>query len=195
MLMNHDIEAPGGAVRPPIDTSLVNTSHVDSALANSVADPVIAAFGAAAVARGVSRLFVRHQILVQPEVSLRNHRRADLMGINAKGEIIIVEIKCSKADLLGDQKWPEYLEYCDRYFWAVPVGFDLSPFEKPVFLPERAGLIVADAYDAEMVRPAAYVPVAAARRKTETQRLARVAMRRLMTITDPDLTKMQMDWE
>jgi hypothetical protein len=144
--------------------------------------------GAAAVARGVCRLFSRHQIAVQPEVSLRNNRRADLMGINIKGEIIIVEIKCARADLLGDQKWPEYLDYCDRYFWAVPAGFDCSPFEKPAFLPERAGLIVADAYDAEMLRAAAYVPLAAARRKTETQRLARTGMRRLMAIADPDLS-------
>jgi hypothetical protein len=75
---------------------------------------------AVAVARGVSRLFLRNQIMVQPEVSLRNNRRADLMGINAKGEIILVEIKCARSDLLGDQKWPEYLEFCDRFFWAVP---------------------------------------------------------------------------
>ena len=176
------------------DIVLSSDSH-PAAIDLTGADPMTAAYGAAAIARGVGRLFARHQILVQPEVSLRNHRRADLMGINAKGEIIIVEIKCSKADLLGDQKWPEYLEYCDRYFWAVPADFDLTLFEKPAFLPERAGLIVADAYDAEMIRPAAYVPVAAARRKTETQRLARIAMRRLMAITDPDLTMMKMDWK
>jgi hypothetical protein len=141
---------------------------------------------AAAVARGVSRLFLRNQIMVQPEVTLRNNRRADLMGINSKGEIIIVEIKTARADLLGDQKWPEYLEYCDRYFWAVPAGFDLRPFDQPNFEPERCGLIIADAYDAEIARTAALVPLAAARRKTETQRLARLAMRRLMAISDPD---------
>jgi hypothetical protein len=139
-----------------------------------------------AVARGVSRLFLRNQIMVQPEVSLRNNRRADLMGINAKGEIVIVEIKCARADLLGDQKWPEYLDYCDRYFWAVPAGFDIRPFDQPNFLPERSGLIIADAYDAEIARSATFVPLAAARRKTETQRLARLAMRRLMGISDPD---------
>lgn len=143
--------------------------------------------GAAAVARGVSRLFLRNQIMVQSEVTLRNHRRADLMGINDKGEIIIVEIKCSRADLLSDQKWPEYLDYCDRYFWAVPTGFDYSPIEGDGFLPERTGLIVADAYDAQIIRPAALVPLAAARRKVEVQRLARVGMRRLMAIADPDM--------
>lgn len=150
-------------------------------------NPVSSLFsGAPAVARGVSRLFLRNQIMVQPEVGLRNHRRADLMGINLKGEIIIVEIKCSRADLLGDQKWSEYLDFCDRFFWAVPAGFDVKPLEGDAFLPERAGLIMADAYDAEIARPAALVPLAAARRKTETQRLARLAMRRLMGIADPD---------
>ena len=150
-------------------------------------NPAIELFtGAPSVARGVSRLFLRNQIMVQPEVGLRNHRRADLMGINLKGEIIIIEIKCTRADLLGDQKWPEYLDYCDRFFWAVPAGFDIRPFEGDAFLPERAGLIIADAYDAEIARPAALVPLAAARRMVETQRLARLAMRRLMGIADPD---------
>lgn len=142
--------------------------------------------GAAAVARGVSRLFLRNQIMVQSEVTLRNHRRADLMGINAKGEILIVEIKCARGDLLGDQKWTEYLQYCDRFFWAVPVGFDYRPIEQEGFLPERTGLIIADAYDGEIARSAALVPLAASRRKTETQRLARLAMRRLMGLADPD---------
>jgi hypothetical protein len=143
--------------------------------------------GAAAVARGVSRLFLRNQIMVQPEVSLRNHRRADLMGIGQKGEIVLVEIKCARADLLGDQKWLEYLDYCDRFYWAVPAGFDYAPIESEAFLPGRTGLIVADAYDAQIVRPAALVSLAAARRKVETERLARLAMRRLMGIADPDL--------
>jgi hypothetical protein len=142
-------------------------------------------YGAAAVARGVSRLFIRHQIAVQSEVSLRNNRRADLMGLNAKGEVIIVEIKCARGDLLGDQKWMEYLDYCDRFFWAVPAGFDYKPIEGDAFLPDRTGLIVADAYDAQIIRPAALVSLAAARRKVETQRLARIAMRRLMMLADP----------
>ncbi|MCF8472081.1 MAG: MmcB family DNA repair protein [Sphingomonadaceae bacterium] len=151
--------------------------------------------GASAVARGVSRLFLRNQIVVQPEVSLRNNRRADLMGLSNKGEIIIVEIKCSRADLLGDQKWPEYLEYCDRFFWAVPAGFDISPLQNAAFMPERAGVIMADAYDAEIARQAALVPLAPARRKTETQRLARLAMRRLMGISDPDSALSEFEFE
>ena len=43
-----------------------------------------------------------------------------------------------------------------------------------------------DGYDAEIVRPAALVPLAGARRKTEVERLARVAMRRLCFSADPN---------
>ncbi|NJM50296.1 MAG: MmcB family DNA repair protein [Sphingomonadales bacterium] len=148
--------------------------------------PLSASPDAAAVARGVSRLFLRHQITVQSEVCLRNNRRADLMGLNAKGEIIVVEIKCARADLLGDQKWTDYLDYCDRFYWAVPSGFDWKVMEGEAFLPQRTGLIVADAYDAQIIRPAALHALNVARRKTETQRLARLAMRRLTAIADPE---------
>lgn len=140
--------------------------------------------GAKAVARGVARLFARHDIMVMEEVSLRNKRRADLMGLDAKGQIILVEIKVARGDLLGDDKWTEYLDYCDRFYWAIPGELDAAPLERPEFLPERAGLIIADAYDAEMVRPAATHPLAAARRKTETMRLARRAMTRLAVSND-----------
>ncbi len=144
--------------------------------------------GAMAVARGVTRLFARNNIWVMPEVSLRNHRRADLMGVDARGQIVIVEIKTARADLLGDDKWGKYLECCDRFYWALPMGFDASPLERDHFMPDRCGLIVADAYDAEIVRPAATHVLAPARRKTETTRLARLAMRRLTGIADPAYT-------
>lgn len=142
--------------------------------------------GALAVRRGVCRLFHRHDIHLVPEVALRNSRRADLMGVGPKGEVVIVEIKVARADLLGDRKWPEYLDFCDRFFWAVPVGFDHGPLAQEDFAPARCGLIVADAYDAEIARPAALHPLAPARRKTETLRLARLALRRLSRLDDPE---------
>ena len=143
--------------------------------------------GADAVARGVARMFARHRIAVQREVALRNNRRADLMGVSAKGDVILVEIKCSKADLLGDQKWPDYLAYCDKYYWAVPPELDASLLDGEAFLPERAGVIIADGYGAEILRPAARHPLAPARRKLEVQRLAILAMRRLSAVYDPGL--------
>ena len=96
----------------------------------------------------------------------------------------------SRADLLGDGKWPDYLDGCDRYFWAVPAGFDLAPLDGPAFLPERTGIIVADRYDAAVVREAATVPLPAHVRKRGTLAFARRAARRLVAHGDPELAKL-----
>src|SRR3569833_3832456 len=102
---------------------------------------------AAEVARGVTRLFCRQDLFAICEKPLPNGRRADLMAIDAKGGLTIVEIKVAKSDLLGDGKWTDYLEFCDRFFWAVPPH--LSPLlDEARFLPADAGVIVADRYDA-----------------------------------------------
>jgi len=140
---------------------------------------------ALAVARGVCRLFARNDIWCIAEMPLRSNRRADLMGIDAKGRVVIVEIKVSRADLLGDGKWTDYLDHCDRFFWAVPPALDRGPLETSGFLPDSCGVIVADAYDAEIVRPAPSLPLAAARRKAEIERLARASLRRHLVGLDP----------
>lgn len=141
---------------------------------------------AADVARGVSRLLLRHDFVALCEVPLANGRRADLMAVDARGRIVIVEIKVSRADLLGDGKWRDYLGYCDRFFWAVPQGFDLAPFETEAFQPDFAGLIVADRYDAAIAREAAESAVPAPRRKSATLDFARRAARRLLGHLDPE---------
>lgn len=142
---------------------------------------------ARAVARGICRLFARNDIWCISEMPLRSSRRADLMGIDAKGHLIIVEIKVSRADLLGDSKWTDYLEHCDRFYWGLAPHLDRACMEDPGFLPDRCGLIVADGYDAEILRPAATVPLVAARRKAETERLARASLRRQLALSDPNL--------
>ena len=73
---------------------------------------------AADVARGVTRMLLRHDIVAIAEVPLDGGRRADLMAIGPKGELVIVEIKVSRADLLGDGKWTDYLPHCDRFLPA-----------------------------------------------------------------------------
>ena len=144
------------------------------------------AMTAADVARGVSRLLLRHDFVALCEVPLANGRRADLMAVDPKGRILIVEIKVSRADLLGDGKWRDYLDYCDRFFWAVPQGFCLDPFETELFCPESCGLIVADRYDAAIAREAAEHPVPAPRRKSAPLDFARRAARRLLGHLDPE---------
>jgi hypothetical protein len=141
---------------------------------------------AADVARGVTRLFCRQDLFAICEMPLQNGRRADLMAIDSKGELTIVEIKVAKADLVGDGKWTDYLDFCDRFFWAVPPHL-AHILEEERFLPRDAGLIVADRYDAAVVRHAAHRPLAPARRKAELLRFARRAARRLSAQIDPSL--------
>ena len=138
------------------------------------------------VARGVTRLFCRQDLFSMCEVPLPNGRRADLMAIDPKGQLTIVEIKVSRADLVGDGKWTDYLDYCDRFYWAVPSGL-ATILDDPRFLPEAAGLLVADRYDAAVRREAAHRPLAPARRKAELLRFARRAARRLSAQIDPTL--------
>lgn len=146
------------------------------------ADPMIAAD----VVRGVTRMLLRHDIVALAEVPLDGGRRADLMAIDARGQLVIVEIKVSRADLLGDGKWTDYLGHCDRFYWAVPEGFDTRPLDGEAFLPERSGVIVADRYDAAILREASTVPMPAASRKRCTLALARRASRRVIGLIDPD---------
>lgn len=138
-----------------------------------------------AVARGICRLFARNDIWCLAEMPLRNGRRADLMGIDAKGRVVIVEIKVSRADLLGDGKWPDYLAHCDRFYWGLPPQLDRACLDGEAFMPHACGVIVADGYDAEIVRPAPALPLAAARRRVEVERLARTALRRQLVGIDP----------
>ena len=152
----------------------------------SLSDPDSPAITSAqGVARGIMRLFARNDIWCVSEVPLKNGRRADLMGVDAKGLIVIVEIKVARGDLLGDAKWPDYLDFCDRFFWGVPPALDRSPLESDAYWPEKCGVIVGDGYDAEIVRHAPLDPLAAARRKAQVERLARIAMRRHTALLDP----------
>lgn len=143
---------------------------------------------AADVARGVCRLFVQQGLVAIPEVTLPNGRRTDLTAIDAKGNITIVEIKVSRADLHGDGKWPDYCDWCDHFYWALAAGLDPAILDTLDYRPETSGLIVADRYGAAVVREAARCNLPPARRKSELLRIGRLAMRRSMIAADPDLS-------
>lgn len=141
---------------------------------------------AAEVARGVTRLLCRHDSFAICEMPLPNGRRADIMAIDPKGSLTIVEIKVARSDLLGDGKWRDYLDYCDRFYWAVPPAL-VPILDQDRYLPGEAGLIVADRYDAAIARDAAHRPLAPARRRAEVLHFARRAARRLAAQIDPSL--------
>jgi hypothetical protein len=121
-----------------------------------------------------------HGLAAVSELALANGRRADLAAVSDSGVIWIVEVKSCLEDFRSDQKWPEYREFCDRLFFAVATDF---PRE---VLPADAGLIIADRYGGEIIRPAPEHRLAGPRRKAMTLRLARVAALRLQAAIDPE---------
>lgn len=126
-----------------------------------------------ALARGVSRVLGDHGLVSIVEAPLANGRRADIMGLDPRGEIWIVETKSCLEDYAVDAKWPEYLEYCDRFFFGVTEAFPLD------VIPKEVGLIVADGFGGAILRHAPPRPLAGARRKAVTLLFARLAALRL----------------
>jgi hypothetical protein len=134
---------------------------------------------AKAILRGTQRLLRTLDFESLSEITLANGRRADVLGLRRNGEIWIIEIKSSIADFRADLKWPEYREFCDALLFAVVPDF---PSE---ILPLDAGLIFADAYAGELIRPPPPHPMTAARRKAVTLSIARTASMRLHAEIDP----------
>ena len=106
--------------------------------------------------------------------------RVDVAALGPRGEIRIVECKSSRTDFVADLKWRGYLDWCDRFFWAVDEAFPTD------ILPPDAGLIIADAWDAEVQRWPEASPLPGARRKALTLRFARAAAGRLGALVDPE---------
>jgi hypothetical protein len=134
---------------------------------------MISSSTAAEVARGVSRLLLEEGYSPILEFTLPNGRRLDVAAIGPGGEMLGVEIKVALADLRGDNKWPDYLEYCDLFYFAIPPDF---PDEH---VPQQTGLMVADRYGGSIVKQAEAQSLHASRRKAVTISFARCAAERL----------------
>ena len=131
------------------------------------------------LARGVARALRDMGFVSVEEMGLTTGLRVDLMALGRKGEVWIIECKSSRADFMADRKWQGYLPWCDRFFWAVDADFPTT------LLPEGSGLMLADAYGAEIIRMGPDTPLAPARRKAVVQSFARHAALRLQALRDP----------
>jgi len=131
------------------------------------------------LARGVCRMLAAHGLAGVTEIPLANGRRADVMSLDRAGDITIIEVKSSIEDFRSDRKWPEYREFCDRLYFAVPEHFPVE------LIPDDCGLILADGFGAEIVRPAPERRLAGARRKAVILRFAHLAALRLQRLVDP----------
>lgn len=139
------------------------------------------------LARGVCRHLLNHGFVTVEELVPAPGLRVDVMALGPKGEVWIVECKSSRTDYVSDRKWQGYLEWSDRFFWAVGADFPVD------LLPPETGLIVADGYDAEILRLGPETTLAGARRKVVTQKFARHAALRLQGFRDPGVTSFVSD--
>jgi hypothetical protein len=135
------------------------------------------------LARGVCRLLRGLDFATLLEFVPAHGQRVDVIGLGPRGEVWVVECKSSRVDFVSDLKWGGYLEWCDRFFWAVDQDFPTD------LLPQDAGLIIADAYDAEIQRWPEATPLPGARRRALIQRFARTAAGRLGLLLDPDVAR------
>jgi len=134
------------------------------------------------LARGVARHLRLHDFVSVEEFVPARGLRMDVFALGPKGEFWVIECKSSRADFTSDAKWPGYLDWGDRYFWAVDAAF---PTE---LLPAETGLIIADGYDAEIIRMGPETKLAAPRRKVLMQKFARHAASRLQGLRDPGVS-------
>lgn len=134
------------------------------------------------LARGVARALRALDFVTVEELVPAPGLRVDLMALGPKGEVWVIECKSGAADYRSDQKWQGYLAFCDRFFWAVDAAFPTQ------LLPPDTGLILADAYDAEIIRMGSETPLAGARRKALLQKFARHAAARLHAFRDPGVS-------
>ena len=133
------------------------------------------------LARGVCRHLLTHDFVTVEELTPTSGLRVDVMALGPKGEVWVIECKSSRADFTSDHKWQGYLEWADRFFWAVDEAFPVE------LLPVGTGLIVADGYDAEIIRMGPETPLAGARRKVITRKFARHAALRWHGARDPGM--------
>jgi len=129
----------------------------------------------------VCRHLLGHDFVTVEELTPTLGLRVDVMALGPKGELWVIECKSSRADFVCDQKWRGYLAWCDRYFWAVDDAF---PTE---LLPDDTGLIIADAYQAEIIRMGPETKLPPARRRVMVQKFARHAARNWQVARDPGL--------
>jgi len=141
--------------------------------------PMDSATITAGVTRGVCRWLADLGYAALTEFKLGNGRRADIVGLSATGTLVMIEVKSTVPDFRADDKWLDYVPYCDGFSFAVPEHFPIK------ILPESCGVLVADRHGATVIRPAIHHRLHPTRRKALTLRFAHGAGQRLTTMTDP----------
>jgi hypothetical protein len=140
--------------------------------------PVLGPLPADDIVRGVCRHMRNLNYSVLVKFKLKSKRRVDVIGLSKSGKFVIVEVKSSYNDFRSDKKWPEYLPFADQLYFAVANGFPIE------ILPKDCGVMVADAYNAHILRKAPVCSMNATRQKNQYIQYAKTAANRLYQTID-----------
>lgn len=145
--------------------------------------PLIEQLTADRITTAIARMINERGESCLREFTLKSGRRVDIIALGRDGIITVIEVKSSRQDFQSDRKWPEYLEWADRFYFAVAEDFPREILPGP----DQCGIIVTDGFDCLSVQDAPLTKMNAQRRNHLTRRLANTAMRRLEFGTDPEL--------
>ena len=143
--------------------------------------PALGPFKASDISRGICRYLRNLGYSPLTEFKLKSKRRVDVIGLNKGGNFLIIEIKSSVNDLQSDKKWQEYIPFADEMYFAVANGFPLE------FIPNGCGIMIADPYNAAIIRPSAIKKLHKSRRQNQIIRFAKTASDRLHRLKDPNI--------
>jgi hypothetical protein len=157
-----------------LKAGLASSTHLrlDRGMSASGLRPEITAM----LGRGVQKMLADLAMASILEMPLGNGRRADIVALGPSGTIWIVETKSGLEDFAVDQKWPDYRDYCDQFLFAVAEDFPLD------LIALDCGLIVADGFGGEILRPGPEHSLSGARRKAMLLGFARLAAERLRRV-------------
>ena len=120
---------------------------------------------------------------VLSEFALPNKKRVDIIGINLKKKIIIVEVKSNKKNLKYDKKWRNYLNYCNYFYFAC--NDKLKDFD----FSENIGVIQNNSNNIRIIRKSKYKKLSENKKKELIFKIALSATSKFHRLIDPEFKK------
>ena len=96
------------------------------------------------------QLLISKGFKIITEFALPNKKRVDIIGINTKKEIVIVEVKSNKNNFKNDNKLKKYLKYCNYFY------FSCNEEIKDICISKKVGIILYNSKNIEISRYSKY---------------------------------------
>ena len=120
---------------------------------------------------------------VLSEFALPNKKRVDIIAINLKRKIIIVEVKSNKKSLKYDKKWKNYVNYCNYFYFAC--NDKLKDFN----FSENIGVIQNNSNNIKIIRKSKYKKLSENKKKQLIFKIALSATSKFHRLIDPEFKK------